>query len=117
MPSASSPAAILTSDPDFDEKAAAALRIGAQLARRDAAVQRLRRENDRLDLIVADSVSAEPTSPAWYLSAGILTHAQAQSAASLTDLGLHKLMERYRHRSAAPKPARRRRAKATAAAR
>ena len=46
-----------------------------------------------------------------------LTHAQAQSAASLTDLGLHKLMERYRQRSAAPKPARRRRGRATAAAR
>jgi hypothetical protein len=67
-------------------------------------VQRLRRENERLDLIFAASVRAEPMPPAWHLSAGILTHAQAQSATSLTDLGLHKRMERHRHRSAARRP-------------
>ena len=101
MPSAS-PAAILASDPAYEQQTAAALRIGAQLARRDDAIKRLRRENERLDLIVAESVSAQPASPAWYLSAGILTPAQAQSAASLTDLGLHKLMERHRRRATSP---------------
>lgn len=71
-------------------------RIVRQQERVDKAREALKRQLQTLDMVVAELVSSEPESTTWYLHPGDLSPSQVQGAAGLTELGLHKTMERYR---------------------
>jgi hypothetical protein len=58
--------------------------------------ERYRAARARLDRLVAESVSGDPSSPAWWATPGTLTPDEAMGAANLTARQLNSLMERYR---------------------
>jgi hypothetical protein len=72
-----------------------------QRARLDRAEERRARERDRLDELIAHSVSTDPASRVWYASPGVLSIEQAAGAARTTALGVDRALERYRTNHAA----------------
>lgn len=70
--------------------------VAAQAARVAAAKDKLRREEERLDDVVANAVSSKPDSRTWYASPGTLTQAKAREAADMTELALDRALGRYR---------------------
>lgn len=82
----------------IDDKARHFTRLSQAIARLDKARERVRREQDVLDQIVAELVSSKPMAETWYLHPGDLTPAEVQAGASLTELQLHRCLERYRQR-------------------
>lgn len=65
----------------------------------ERAEERLRKERERLEDRIAEAVTTEPTSVTWYAHPGTLTLEQAAGASMLTELGVHRAMERQRPRA------------------
>lgn len=76
-------------------------RLGAQAGRVEQKQTAYLRERDRLDALVAEAVSARPSSVQWYAYPGELSIDDVVKAIGGGPAGLHKIMERYRKTQAA----------------
>lgn len=68
----------------------------AQAARAKRARETARREQGKLDRLLAETVSSEPTAVLWYSRPGVLTLAEAAQASMLGELAVHRAVERHR---------------------
>ena len=84
----------------------AAEQLAAQAQRVRRAKATVRREQAKLDRMIAESVSSQPAAVTWYARPGALDLAGAAAAIERSELAVHRAVERHRN-ARATKPARR----------
>lgn len=70
--------------------------IANERAKLDRMAARVKKQKARFEKLVALSISSAPHREDWYVHAGPMPREQVRVAAGLTNVAVHRLMERYR---------------------